>query len=123
MKPLSSPAKNATPAAISFGSTGLPMGISLAAAAQASGEYLLITRFVAVLPGAITLTCIPKGASSNAKDFENPMMPAFDAAYAVRSALPVKPMSDEVLIIAPLPFAFIVATTARQQRNVDVRFV
>lgn len=80
LKPLSSPAKNATPAAISLGSTGRPIGISLAAAAQASGEYLLITRFVAVLPGAITLTCIPKEATSNAKDFEK----SNDAGFGCR---------------------------------------
>jgi hypothetical protein len=49
MKPLSSPAKNATLAAISPGLTGCPIGISLAAAAQASGEYLLKQLFRPIL--------------------------------------------------------------------------
>jgi hypothetical protein len=56
-------------------------------------------RFVAVRPGAITLTRTPKGANSNANELENPIMPALAPAYAVRPALPVNPISEEVLSI------------------------
>src|SRR5262249_26957921 len=97
------------------------MGIDRPSARHSVSSYLLITRAVAVSPGAMAFTRTPCGAISVASDFVNAMIAAFEAAYAVRPVPPVMPKFDEVLMITPDLRSRIGLHTAWQHRKVALR--
>ena len=77
--PASEPARKHTAAATSSGVPRWPNGIS---AAQSTWAFSLMARVmsVSIMPGATTLTVIPRDATSRANALANPIKPAFEAA-------------------------------------------
>src|SRR6185437_8953332 len=82
-----------------------PRGMSLNTAFIASGSFAtaFATMGVSITPGHIALTRMPRPAYSRAALFVSPITPCFEAVYAPRPGLPIKPLVEEQLTITPLP--------------------
>ena len=96
----SAPARNATAAAISAGSTSRPVGSAPSARSRTSSG-IASTCSVATRPGRIALTVIPCAAFSLASVRTIPSCPAFDAAYATCPGSPPSAATLEITTIRP----------------------
>ena len=52
-----------------------------------------------ITPGAMQFTVIPLGASSFARAFVRPIIPALDAEYTTSQEAPTSPQIDDIFII------------------------
>ena len=72
---------------------------------------------VSIWPGCSELTRTPEAASSLATDLVIPRTAHLPAAYAVRYGVPMRPATEETLMIEPPPRAAIAGATVRMPRN------
>src|SRR4051794_1724764 len=77
---------------------------------------------VSIWPGCSEFTRTPDAASSLATDFVIPRTAHLLGAYAVRRGDPIRPATEDMLMIEPPPFATIVGAIVRMPRNTPTWF-
>ena len=77
---------------------------------------------VSMMPGATTLTVMPRDPTSRASALASPTNPALEAAYAGDCRPPRKENSDAMLMILPDRCAIIAVAAAWPNSNAAVRF-
>ena len=76
-----------------------------------------------ITPGAMQFTVIPLGASSFARAFVRPIIPALDAEYTTSQEAPTSPQIDDIFIILPQCSETIYRVASREHFIAPRRFV